>query len=88
MEIGNIVPGRTVAFDPSTLLRGKKIMGSSMYRPSLLPLVMETLVKSQDKVPYNKIVSTTYPLDHVNQAFDEAEWNERQTSVSRAMLIP
>ena len=47
MEIGNIVPGRTVAFDPSTLLRGKKIMGSSMYRPSLLPLVMETLVKNQ-----------------------------------------
>ena len=77
-----------MAFDPSTLLRGKKIMGSSMYRPSLLPLVMETLVKNQGKVPYHKIVSTTYPLDQVNQAFDEAEWNERQTSVSRAMLIP
>ena len=88
VEIGSIVPGQTVAFDPSTLLRGKNIIGSSMYRPSLLPLVMETLVKNQSKVPYHKIVSTTYPLDQVNQAFDEAEWKERRTSVSRAMLIP
>ena len=63
--------GRTVAFDPSTMLRGKKIMGSLMYRPHLLPLMMETLVKNQDKVPYDRIVSNSYPLDQVNEAFAE-----------------
>ena len=88
VEIGDIVPGRTVAFDPSTMLRGKKIIGSSMYRPSLLPQMMETLVKNQDKVPYHSIVSNAYPLDQVNEAFEEAEWNERQTEVSRGMLVP
>ena len=88
VEIGDIVPGRTVAIDPSTLLRGKKIIGSAMYRPSLLPLMMEMLVKNQKKVPYHKIVSNTYPLADVNRAFEEAEWNERQTQVSRAMLVP
>ena len=88
IEIGDIVRGRTVAFDPSTMLRGKKIMGSLMYRPHLLPLMMETLVKNQDKVPYDRIVSNSYPLDQVNEAFAEAEWNERQTHVSRGMLVP
>jgi threonine dehydrogenase-like Zn-dependent dehydrogenase len=88
VEIGDIVPGRTVEIDPSTLLRGKKIIGSSMYRPSLLPMMMEMLVKNQDSVPYHKIVSNQYPLHKVNEAFAEAEWNERQTGVSRAMLVP
>ena len=88
IEIGDIVRGRTVEFDPSTILRGKKIMGSLMYRPHLLPLMMETLVKNQGKVPYERIVSNVYPLDQVNEAFAEAEWNERQTAVSRGMLVP
>ena len=88
VEIGDIVRGRTVEFDPSTMLRGKKIMGSLMYRPQLLPLMMETLVKNQDTVPYDRIVSNSYPLDQVNEAFAEAEWNERQTHVSRGMLVP
>ena len=88
VEIGDIVPGRTVELDPSTILRGKKIIGSSMYRPSLLPLMTEMLVKNQNKVPYHKIVSNQYPLDEVNEAFEEAEWNERETLVSRAMLVP
>lgn len=88
VEIGDIVSGRTVAFDPSTMLRGKKIVGSSLYRPSIIPMIMEMLVKNRDRVPYHKIVSNTYPLAEVNRAFEEAEWNERQTPVSRGMLVP
>ena len=42
----------------------------------------------RDKVLYHKIVSNQYPLDKVNEAFEEAEWNERQTQVSRAVLVP
>jgi threonine dehydrogenase-like Zn-dependent dehydrogenase len=88
IEIGNISRERTVTIDPSALLRGKKIMGSLMYRPQLLPLMMETLVKKRGKVPYEKIVSHTYPLADVNKAFEDSEWHERQTGVSRSMLIP
>lgn len=88
IEIGDIVRGRTVEFDPSTILRGKKIMGSSMYRPQLIPLMMETLVKNQGKIPYHRIVSNTYSLDDVNDAFAQSEWNERQTAVSRGILVP
>ena len=88
IEIGDIVRGRTVPIDPSTILRGKKIMGSSMYRPQLLPVMMEMLVKNLDTIPYTKLVSNTYPLDKVNEAFEQSEWNERQTKISRSMLVP
>ena len=88
VEIGNISRERTVTIDPSELLRGKKIMGSLMYRPQLLPLMMETMLKKQSVVPYHKLVSNTYALADVNRAFEESEWNERQTAVSRSMLVP
>ena len=45
-------------------------------------------MKNQDRLPYSKLVSETYPLDKVNEAFAQAEWNERQTKISRAMLVP
>ena len=88
VEIGDIVRGRTVAIDPSQLLRGKKIMGSVMYRPMLLPVMLEMLVKNQGKVPYEKIISNVFPLEEVNEAFAQAEWSERQTQVTRAALVP
>ena len=88
VEIGDIVPGPTVAIDPSKLLRGKTIVGSSMYRPSTLSDILDYMVKSQDHVPFQRIVSHTFPLADVNEAFPQAEWNQRQTTISRAMLVP
>ena len=88
LEIGNIVAGPTVDFDPSTLLRGKKIMGSTMYRPSLLPMMMEMMQQNLDRLPFDKIVSNSFPLAEVNAAFEQAEWDNRHTSVTRAVLVP
>lgn len=88
VEIGNIVRGNPVPFDPSTILRAKRIIGSIMYRPGLLPLMLETLVKKQGKVPYEKIVSHFFPLAQVNEAFQQAEWADRQPAVTRSMLTP
>jgi D-arabinose 1-dehydrogenase-like Zn-dependent alcohol dehydrogenase len=88
VEIGNIVRGNTVPFDPSVILSGKKIIGSAMYRPKLLPMMLETLVKKQGQLPYEKIVSHTFPLEEINTAFEQAEWLDRQTGITRSMLVP
>ena len=61
VEIGDIVPGREVSIDPSTLLSGKNILGSRMYRPSLMPKLLDFLVRTQDKLPFHKIVSHKFP---------------------------
>jgi threonine dehydrogenase-like Zn-dependent dehydrogenase len=88
VEIGDIVRGQEVSIDPSKLLQGKNIMGSLMYRPSLLPELLDFLVRNQDNLPFHKLVSHTFPLADVNEAFAAAEWSQRQTEITRAMLVP
>ena len=88
VEIGDIVRGREVSIDPSKLLAGKNIVGSLMYRPELLPTLLNFLVRTQHKLPFHKIVSHQFPLAEVNEAFPQAEWNSRQTDITRAMLVP
>ncbi|MDE2786938.1 MAG: zinc-binding dehydrogenase [Chloroflexota bacterium] len=88
VEIGDIVRGQETSIDPSKLLQGKNIVGSLMYRPSLLPELLDFLVRNQDRLPFNKLVSHTFPLADVNEAFVAAEWSQRQTEITRAMLVP
>ena len=88
VEIGDIVRGREVSIDPSKLLQGKRIIGSLMYRPSLLPTILDYMVRSQKVVPFHKIVSHRFKLADVNEVFPRAEWDQRQTEVTRAMLVP
>ena len=88
LEIGKVSSGFSVDFDPSTLLAGKKIMASSMYRPIRIPMMMEMIQNNMDRLPFDKIISNTFPLADVNQAFGQAEWADRQTSVTRAVLVP
>ncbi len=87
VEIGNIIRGNPIPFDPQSILRGKKIIGSYMYRPSLLPMMLETLVKNQGKVPYDKLISHTFPLEQINEAFAQAEWADRQPEITRSNLV-
>lgn len=88
VEIGDIVPGQTVAIDPSTLLKGKRIIGSLMYPAHLLPSIVNFLARNLDKYPFHKIVSHRFKLEDVNKAFLKAEWHAKQTDVTRATLVP
>src|SRR3972149_3236211 len=89
VEIGNIVRDNPVPFDSSAIIRSsKRIIGSVMYPPRLIPLMLDTLVKNKGKKPYEKIVSHWYPLGEVNRAFEEAEWLGRQTPATRSVLEP
>ena len=89
VEIGLYFPGHTVTFDASTLvLTGKHIVGSVAYTPDVIPKLLDFLSRSQDTVPFKKMVSHRFKLDEVNQAFEQAEWDARQTAVTRAVLVP
>ena len=77
-----------MSIDPSRLLTGKNIVGSFMYKPVLLPRLLNFLVRKQDSLPFEKIVSHTFPLAEVNDAFVQAEWDQSQTPITRAMLVP
>ena len=88
LEIGNTFRGREVSIDPSKLLPGKRLMGSAICRPNILPTVLDYMVRNQDKVPFHKIVSHKFKLADINEALNRAEWDQRQTDVTRAVLVP
>ena len=50
-------------------------------------VIRDYMVKNRDKVPFDKFVSHRFPLADINEAFPQAEWNQRQTAVSRGMLV-
>ena len=59
-----------------------------MYPAHILPFTLAFLERNLNKRPFHKIVSHKFKLDDINQAFAQAEWNARQTEVTRAVLVP
>lgn len=88
VEIGHVMAGRTFSLDPRAIIRNKSILGSSGYRPQLLPGLMDLMVRTQDQVPYHEVVSHRFALADVNTAMDASEWSGRSTNVTRAVLVP
>ena len=89
LDIGLFFSGRTVEFDPSSfVLSGKKLMGTAMYEPLVLPQVLDFLARNQDRVPLHKLVSHRFPLDAVNDALNQSEWVTGPTPVTRAVIEP
>ena len=51
-------------------------------------MLLNFLVKNQNKLPFDKLISHKFPLAKINEAFPQAEWNQRQTEITRAVLVP
>lgn len=89
VDVGLFFPGRTIEFDPSTIvMTGKKVMGSAMYKPLVLATILDFLVRNQGKRPFQKLVSHRFELDDINDAFSRSEWDKQETTVTRAILVP
>ncbi len=92
LEIGCISRGRTVEFDPSTLVWGsKRIVGVVMYDPWVIPRALEFLERCRTRYPFERVVSHTFPLVEINDAFRQAEWYNREadpSQITRAALTP
>jgi threonine dehydrogenase-like Zn-dependent dehydrogenase len=88
VEIGHVMAGRTFSLDPRSIIRNKRILGSSGYRPQLLPGLMDLMLRTQSVVPYDEVVSHRFALADVNRAMDASEWAGRSTTVTRAVLRP
>jgi threonine dehydrogenase-like Zn-dependent dehydrogenase len=88
VQIGAVSAGATAQISPAVLLRGKRIAGSLMYRPRVLPLLLDIVQRNPGQLPFDRIVSKRYPLEEVNRAFEELEWHNQPVEVTRAVLIP
>jgi D-arabinose 1-dehydrogenase-like Zn-dependent alcohol dehydrogenase len=89
LEIGNISRGQTVPIDPSALTWGnKKIVGAVMYDPWVLPNALDFLERNRSRFPFERMISHKFPLAKIDDAFNQAEWLNRQKDVviTRASL--
>ncbi|MGN6361610.1 MAG: zinc-binding dehydrogenase [Thermomicrobiales bacterium] len=85
IEIGNISPGQTVTFDPSWLtLQNKSVLGILYYEAEHLKQALDLVHRARRKYPFERVLSHTFPLDQVNEAFQAADRGE----VTRASIRP
>jgi Zn-dependent alcohol dehydrogenase len=90
LEIGTISRGAKVELEPSLLVWGsKKIVGVIQYDPGVIPRALDFLVRNRARWPFERLISHTYPLDRIDEAFAESEWHARDTTrITRAALAP
>src|SRR5437762_59868 len=74
LEIGNINPGLTYELDPSYLVFGNRsILGMVYYEAEHLQQALDLLSRTRATYPWDRVVSRTFPLEQINEAFLEAE---------------
>jgi threonine dehydrogenase-like Zn-dependent dehydrogenase len=85
LEIGNINPGLTFELDPSTLIFGNRsILGMVYYEAEHLQQALELIARTTERYPWDRVVSHTFPLAQINEAFVAAD----QGQVTRAAIVP
>jgi Zn-dependent alcohol dehydrogenase len=80
--------GTAEGISPASLFRGKRIIGNLMYRSEVLPMLLSFLAKNHQRLPFDKIISHRYALADINTAFQDADWQARETQVTRAVIVP
>lgn len=90
VDIGNIVP-QAVSF-PATKVITQQIRwrGLMHYNPWIMPAALEFLVRTRNRYPLSRVVSHSFPLAKVNEAFAFAEWQGKDagTAATRVILKP
>ncbi|OGL06825.1 MAG: hypothetical protein A3H48_04795 [Candidatus Rokubacteria bacterium RIFCSPLOWO2_02_FULL_71_18] len=90
LEVGTISRGAKVELEPSLLVWGsKKIVGMLQYDPWVIPRALDFLMRNRARWPFDRLLSHTYPLEKINEAFAESEWHAKETTtITRAALVP
>ena len=83
LEIGNISPGMTFTLDPQWLVgSNRSILGMLYYEAEHLQQALDLVHRTRDVYPWDKVVSHTYPLTEINEAFDASD----RGAVTRAAI--
>lgn len=85
--MGNIVPGAETRIIPHDAVRQPKaILGVLAYDRWVIPRALDWLDRAQHRYPLDQLVSQSYPLERINDAFAQAEWNAGKGQVGRIAI--
>jgi D-arabinose 1-dehydrogenase-like Zn-dependent alcohol dehydrogenase len=83
LEIGNISPGLTYTLDPQWLVGyNRSILGMLYYEAEHLQQALALVHRTREKYPWDRVLSHTFPLASINEAFEEAD----RGTVTRAAI--
>jgi 5-exo-hydroxycamphor dehydrogenase len=88
VEVGSIGRGRLESIAPTSLLAGKRIIGSAGGRPDLVPRILDFLLTFRSRYPIQKVISHTFALADIDAAFAQSEWQGQATPVIRSAIHP
>ena len=74
IDIGNIVAGDITMPANNIIARQLRWIGLQHYNPWVIESCLQLLVKTKDKYPLLDLVSHTFPLTQIQEAFETAEW--------------
>ena len=67
----------------------KRIVAVIQYDPWVIPRALDFLVRTRTRWPWERLISHTYPLEQINEAFAASEWLGKDTlNITRAALTP
>jgi threonine dehydrogenase-like Zn-dependent dehydrogenase len=92
LEVGIVSAGFKVELNPASLVRRNvRYIGVNHYQPIVLAEALEFLRRGRDHYPLDAIVSHSFPLARVDDAFRQAEWLGREktrSAITRAAIDP
>ena len=91
VEVGNIFPGSNVTVDVSKILWNQaKIIPVTHYQPQILPITLDFLSRTKDRFPLTKLMSHSFPLEKIGEAFQQTEWagKNKDSGITRAFITP
>ena len=56
------------------------------YDRWVIPRALTWLERAQHRYPFEKLVSQAFPLDQINTAFEQADWNTGKGQVGRVAI--
>jgi threonine dehydrogenase-like Zn-dependent dehydrogenase len=92
LEIGSIVPGFAFPLDPlAACQRSLRFIAFLQYDPRLLPRALNFVQRTRQRLPWDRVISHTFPLEGIQEAFEKAEWVGRDPTealITRAAITP
>jgi len=90
LEVGSIAPGNVFSYDATALVRANaRLVATSNYSPWALAEALAFLKRSVRRFPFERVISHTYPLDRISEAFRQADWLQQggdPLRISRAAI--
>jgi L-iditol 2-dehydrogenase len=87
--MGNIVPGQKAEIVPHDATRQPKtIRGVLAYDRWVIPRALDWVARTRTRYPFEQLIGGRFPLERINDAFEQAEWVAGKGSVARTVILP